>query len=64
MARRIIVYRLVDPRGNTVEVGRATIEEVGQKAAAFIKAQATEGLAGSIDFTGASLPRRRRPQCT
>ncbi len=62
---RDILFRLLDPRDVTVEVGTCTIAEAKTKAGAFIEAQASEGLAGAIEFTGA-LPaakdqRRRLP---
>jgi hypothetical protein len=50
---RVLRYALRDPRGVLIETDVCTIAEAGEKAARFIAAMAGEGLAGSIDFTGA-----------
>jgi hypothetical protein len=57
-----MLIRLLDPRGVTVEVISCTLDEATTKAAEFIRAQAGEGLAGSIEFTGAGLSRSRPPR--
>ena len=56
----LIRYRLIDPHGVTVETDVCSMQEAGIRAARFIIAQASEGYAGSIDFTGSGLKRKPR----
>ncbi len=47
-----MLCRLLDPHGVTVDLISGTVEEITEAVARFIAAQAGDGLAGSIEFTG------------